>query len=156
MKIMQQFLLEREYSVFDDRVINEMVNLGKNTTKLPVIIYISDNRGVNHGPRIKVNSEYGNTWSGSSFTITIDAEPRVIGDTKKIKKDDMLDIIDWVKLNKEILLSYWKQDIDIAEVISGLKYIYKEQCPSSSVLEQLPLRERGGRFKSYPGAPKLG
>ena len=86
MKIMQQFLLEREYSVFDDRVINEMANLGKNTTKLPVIIYISDNRGVNHGPRIKVNSEYGNTWSGSSFTITIDADPRVIGDTKKIKK----------------------------------------------------------------------
>lgn len=71
MKTFEQYLLEKEYSVFDDSSINEMANLGTKTTKQPFVIYVSDNRGVNHGARIKVNSSYSDRWSGESFTVTV-------------------------------------------------------------------------------------
>lgn len=112
---------EREYDVCSDIAINEMANLFKNTTKLPLVIYISDKSGVVHSPRIKVNTEYYNDYSGNTFTITVENNPRVIGDTKKIKMSDIEDIKDLVILNKEILLQYWEQEIDIVEFSREMK-----------------------------------
>ena len=123
MTTFKQFLDERQYNVRDDSMINEMANLGKRTTKLPCIVYISDKKGVTHGARIKVNSDYGDRWSGNSFTITISDNPVVIGNTYKIKQSDIEDIKDWVALNKNSLLKYWNEQIDIAELLDELKDI---------------------------------
>lgn len=116
------FLMEREYNVFDDSTINEMANLSKQTTHLPIVIYVSDNRGVNHGPRIKCNCSYGN-WSGQSFTVTIDHEPRAIGKTGDIKPSDVQTVLDWVKINYDCLIKYWKLEIGIGELIAALQSI---------------------------------
>ena len=117
MKTLKEFLLEREYNVFDDSAINEMANFTKRTTKLPCNIYIADHRGVKHGPRIKVNADYGVRWIGTSFSITISNTPQVIGKTGKIKISDIETIKDWILLNQKILFQYWDEDIDVVEFI---------------------------------------
>lgn len=123
MKTLKQFLLEREYNVYDDSAISEMANLSKRTTKLPCVIYVSEYFGVNHGPRIKVNIDYSDRWSGKSFSITISDNPLVIGDTGKIKQSDIETIRDWIILNKNVLLQYWKNDIDVSEFTQKIKSI---------------------------------
>lgn len=122
MKTLHEFILEREYEFTSSVQIDEMANLGKRTTKLPCVVYVSSKKGVAHGPRIKVNADYSERWCGNSFTITISDNPRVIGNTFKIKQTDIEDITDWVKLNKTCLLEYWNEQIDIAELIDALKY----------------------------------
>lgn len=123
MKSLLDYLLEQEYRPNDNSAINEMANLGKKTTKQPFVIYVSDNRGVNHGPRIKVNADYGDRWSGTSFTVTITDDPVVIGNTGKIRERDLDNIKDWVLMNRSALLAYWKQQIDIAELIEQLRTV---------------------------------
>lgn len=123
MKTLKEFLLEREYNVFDDSAINEMANFTKRTTKLPCNIYISDHRGVKHGPRIKVNADYGDRWIGTSFSITISNTPQVIGKTGNIKISDIETIKDWILLNQKILFQYWDEDIGVVEFIQNMKYV---------------------------------
>lgn len=103
------FLMEREYNVHDDSNLNEMSNLTKDESGLDHIVYVSTKQGVNHGPRVKVGVDKSNYWTGKTFTVTIQAEPVIIGDTEKIKRSELNDIVDWVKLNREYLLHYWHQ-----------------------------------------------
>jgi hypothetical protein len=121
-KTFSQFVAEREYCVQDNNLINEMANLSKESTSLPVIVYVSDSRGVNHGPRIKCNASYGR-WSGQSFTITIEHEPRVLGETGDVRSGDVLTVVDWVKLNYDALIQYWRMDIGVIELGSKLQRI---------------------------------
>lgn len=123
MKTYKQFLLEREYQVYDNIAINEMANISKTSTGLPCKIYISDRLGANRGPRIKVNADYSDTWSGNSFTITISDTPTVIGNTCKIKESDIEEIKDWILLNKDILLKYWKEEIDTVQFIERMRHL---------------------------------
>lgn len=60
MKTLQEFILEREreYEFTSPAQIDEPANLGKRTTKLPCVVYVSSKKGVAHGPRIKVNADY--------------------------------------------------------------------------------------------------
>lgn len=121
-KTFSVFLAEREYNVLDNSTINEMANLSRETTALPMIIYVSDNRGVNHGPRIKCNAGYGR-WTGQTFTVTIDHEPRVLGKTGDIKLNDVQTVVDWVKINHDALIEYWKMEIDVMELGAKLQRI---------------------------------
>ena len=122
MKSFSMYLAEQQYNAFDDSTINEMANLSKQSTSLPVIVYVSDSRGVNHGPRIKCNSGYGN-WTGQSFTITIDNAPRVIGKVGDIKQSDVETLKDWVMLNAEHLLKYWNLEYGIAELLAAIRSV---------------------------------
>lgn len=119
-KTFSQFLAEREYNVHDNGTINEMANLSKESTSLPMIVYVSDNRGVNHGPRIKCNTGYGR-WTGQTFTVTIDHEPRVLGKTGDITSSDVQTVVDWVKVNYDALIEYWKMESGVAELIAKLQ-----------------------------------
>lgn len=121
MKTFKQFLLEREYQIHNNSTINEMSNYGKEDTKLPCVVYLSNRIGVNHGPRIKVNADYGDRWSGKSFSITITDVPVVIGDTAKVKQSDIETIKDWIRLNKNTLLAYWNEQITARALDRSLK-----------------------------------
>lgn len=121
-KTFSAFIAEREYNVLDNSTINEMANLSKESTALPVIIYVSDSRGVNHGPRIKCNTGYGR-WTGQSFTVTIEHEPRVLGKTGDVKSSDAQTIVDWVKVNYDALIEYWKMEIGVIELGAKLQRI---------------------------------
>lgn len=113
---------EKNLNEFVD--LSEMANLRKNSTDLPMVIYVSEKLNVRgkHGPRIKVSTIYGDKISKKNlFTVTISDTPEVIGNTGDIKPKDLKKVIDFVVLNKKALLDYWELKIDIGDVIRKLK-----------------------------------
>jgi hypothetical protein len=92
----------------------EMANIEKKVTGLSVNIYISE-KNSSHGPRIKLSKE------GHNFicSITIENEPKIIGNCK-IKQKELNKIIEWIKINKDILLDLWNMKIGHYEAITKL------------------------------------
>lgn len=113
--------------LFEEEHLFEMSNLSKNTTGLDRTIWVSV-KIHSSGPRIKVN--YDNSLSfntSNNFSVSISENPRVVaGDTeenviKKIGKNSLEDIFDWIKLNKTALEKYWNFQIDTLELLRTLK-----------------------------------
>ena len=99
----------------------EMANIKQSTSGLPVIIFISPKGRANHGHRVKVQNNYSsNTQEGNFFSITISEDPEIIGDIGEVKSSDLRKIREFVIKNKEVLLDYWNDKIDTAEVIEKL------------------------------------
>src|ERR1700744_5708992 len=72
-----------------------------------------------HGPRIKVIPGTKITKEGllEAASVTITDPPKVIGDLPgKLKKQ----AIAFVTLNSEILLQYWRNEIDTQDLLEGL------------------------------------
>ena len=99
----------------------EMANVRKNRTGLPMIIWISP-KYANHGARIKVQKTYGNNVDfGNTFSLTVEDNPRVFGNTGEIKQSDIELAKEFVKLNKQALLDYWTgAEEDTANAIFNL------------------------------------
>lgn len=104
--------------------LNEMANYYFEDTGLPMPIYISDKRGVNHGARIKVSCLYSKT-SNKQFSITISDNPEVVAnhDVGNIKSSDIKKAIEFVKLNKDILLQYWNLAISTGTLVKNMKKV---------------------------------
>jgi len=91
-----------------------MTNLRPERTGLPFVVYVSLKDGVAHGPRIKVSNQYGEKAStGDWFTITIEDQPHVIGDSTGLKRCDVQMAKKWVRANKDELLKIWEDDVDV-------------------------------------------
>ncbi len=91
-----------------------MTNLRPERTGLPFVVYVSLKDGVAHGPRIKVSNQYGEKAStGDWFTITIEDQPHVIGDSTGLKRGDVQMAKKWVQANKDELLKIWEDDVDV-------------------------------------------
>ena len=92
-----------------------MTNLRPKRTGLPFVVYVSPKGNVAHGPRIKVSNKYGEKASeGDWFTITIEDQPRVIGDLSTgLNRRDVQMAKNWVRINKDELLQIWEDDIDV-------------------------------------------
>jgi len=102
----------------------EMANIRSKHTGLPMVIWIQPKIGnEKHWARIKVSKVYGDKVSDSLFIVTIENEPKVIGETGNILLQDISKVLDFVKLNKDLLLKYWNDDIDVADVLQQLKKI---------------------------------
>lgn len=114
---------ELNYSEESDNLF-EKANVLQSYTGLPVIIWISPKMS-NHGPRIKVQSDYSKkVLSDKLFVVTIEENPKVIGDTGKVKKKDIDLVIDFVKLNSILLLDFWNgKAIDPIKVINSIKKV---------------------------------
>ena len=98
----------------------EMSNVLTKYTGLPTTIWISAKRG-NHGARIKIYKE--KNGSGSSFTVTVSDEPKVIG-TSFLKSKELKKVVEFIKLNKELLLKFWELKIeDPVEVITNFQKV---------------------------------
>lgn len=100
----------------------EMSNFNPKTTGLKEVIYVSVKQG-SHGPRLKVFKD--KRPQGENFTVTIDDNPKTIGkvfvDAKELKR-----IIEFIQLNKEILIAHWNFEADSAELTSGIKKLNEE------------------------------
>jgi hypothetical protein len=75
-----------------------------------------------HGPRIKVLLGTKITTEGmaEAASVTITVPPKVIGTLPgKIRKQS----IAFVNLNREILLQYWRNEVDTQEMLEGLERI---------------------------------
>jgi hypothetical protein len=107
----------------DGQDIFEMANLEYDLTGLAVYIYVSGKGNTKHGPRLKVSKIYGK-MSKSLFPITISDKPKVIGDDiGDIKSKDIKKIIEWVKLNKELLLAFWNGEINIKDFVNSIQKV---------------------------------
>jgi hypothetical protein len=90
----------------------EMARVQEDDSGIPAIMYVSTKQVVKerHGPRIKI-SNIRNTFSDTdNFAVDIAKEPRVVAGTVKVKKDELEDIFDWVKLNYVPLMKYWNNE----------------------------------------------
>ena len=99
-----------------------MSNVTPKRTGLPMVIYISV-KYASHGCRLKVSQIYGNkTRFGKWFSMTVEDEPRIIGDTGDIKLKDIQLVTDFCRLNMRTILDFWDQDdcIDSGEMMDTL------------------------------------
>jgi len=108
----------------DDDYLFEMSNLQKHDTGLDKTVWVSVKKH-SAGPSIKVNFDNSLRFDDNkNFSVSIDAQPRVVaGDTeenviKKIGKNSLDDIYDWVLLNKDVLLKYWNSKISTREMLN--------------------------------------
>lgn len=102
--------------------LEEMSNIRPDKTGLKMVIWIFPYTGKeSHWARIKVAKHYGNKVSSDLFTITIENEPEVIGDTGDIKPSDVVKVIDFVKRNKKVLMQVWKDEIDAIDAVKKFK-----------------------------------
>jgi len=97
----------------------EMANFNQDSTGLEEVIYISVKPG-SHGPRLKV---FRNKQpKGENFSVTIEDSPKTTGsvfvNAKELKR-----IIEFVLLNKQVLLNYWNFEIDTVTLVKTLKKI---------------------------------
>jgi len=97
---LQQQLVEAE--------LTEMANLAPDETGLKYVIWIGEVGG-QHGPRIKVSNIKGKFAANDNFVMSISKDPaNLTPKFSKISTDDIEDIIDWIKLNYDLLMKIWK------------------------------------------------
>lgn len=96
-----------------------MSNLKSDFTGLPNSIYIWFDIGgdhIAHGPRIKVSNIRGKFRKDDTFSVSIPTTPNgepgtcAGGDPKNFTAKEMRAIYDWVKLNRQALLTIWRSD----------------------------------------------
>ena len=108
----------------DSELLFEMANfMKKRHRELPSNIWVSV-RNANHGPRIKIQRNKGdNMQAENTFSMTISDSPEVIGDIgNDLNSKDIEYFKNFVKTNKDILLSYWNGKLDTLDMASGLKF----------------------------------
>ena len=93
-------------------------------TGLPIVIWISSNMG-SRGPRIKAQNSYSKkVVSDGLFVVTIEDEPRVVGDPSVVKKKDVELVREFVRINKGVLLDYWNErEIDLVKIIGKFEKV---------------------------------
>lgn len=86
----------------------EMANMPPSNTGLGYVIWLGKVGG-QHGPRIKVSNTKGRFNEQSNFVISVSREPQVLTpSSRKIKMSELEDILDWVKLNYDLLMKLWQ------------------------------------------------
>jgi len=107
--------------IIEEELLYEMVNFRPKTTGLSMVIWIiPTNNKEKHYARIKVSTHYGdNLRYEDFFTVTV-PNLAIVGDTGDIKNKDIKLLLRWIKLNESIIISYWNNEIDIAEFLEKM------------------------------------
>lgn len=113
------FSSKDEYLDFLDTIVTEeqvleIARIKPANTGLPFMIRASASKDVHerHGPRIKVSNRRGEFDNLDNFTVSIDNNPTVKAGKPKFTDSEVQDIKDWVLLNKEPLLKYWRDEYE--------------------------------------------
>lgn len=88
----------------------EMANLEPEETGLDFLIWVGPSPA-SHGPRVKVVFEPGVINPRNSFSVSIDDDPRVVVGQANISSKELNKIFEWVKKNKDVLLSHSRMEI---------------------------------------------
>ena len=109
---------------YDDKMLVEMANIQPDESGLHHIINIVSKGGAKHGARIKVSNVSGRYAHDDNFAMTIEQEPRIIGNCK-LKHDHLDNIKDWIKLNKNHIKKVWDNNgsMHTLDIINGFKRI---------------------------------
>ena len=100
-----------------------MSNVHPEETGLPMVVFISI-RNAEHGCRLKVSQIYGTKVRFAQwFSMTVEDEPRIIGDSGDIKMKDIQQVKEFIRLNRRVILDFWDQTdcIDPRDMIDALQ-----------------------------------
>lgn len=89
----------------------EMANLRPERTGLPFVIFVSQQGGARHGPRIKI-SPLPHYNADEAVTVTLEKPPRALG---PVDKRDLELVAQWIELNREAIEGYWDGTIAYTE-----------------------------------------
>ena len=81
-----------------------MVNLHQEDTGIDTVIWVS-HKCLDYKPFILALTSTG------KVLISIEDEPTVLQPDKLSDGDDISAVIQWIRLNKEVLLDYWNDDL---------------------------------------------
>ena len=105
----------------------EFANIGYKRTGLDniyIYAYSQADKEVQHGPRIKVSNIYNKFSSSDNFTIDV-INKRVVNGVVKITSKELEDVMLWIGLNKDEIITYWKSkgEMDTDEFLNSLSKI---------------------------------
>lgn len=119
--------VQAEIFALGDDAVFDMTNLPFSRTGIRGVLFISTAMG-SHGPRVKYFEKAGKDQP--SFSISIADPPRVVASSLPARVLDSMspDVIAWVSLNREALLSFWNEgaywDVDeVRAFVDSLKKI---------------------------------
>lgn len=96
----------------------EMANLRPDFTRLPVTVWVSTGTSSKHGARIKVCR--GAKWDQQKCsTIPLYGVSRIIGNAD-ITQEEFSKIVQWIEINRDVLLQYWNGEIEYTQDLLGL------------------------------------
>ncbi len=102
----------------DEEAPFEMTNLRATVTGLPFVVFVSQQAGARHGPRIKI-SPLPRYNPSEAITVTLEHPPRPLGD---IGGSDLKLVQQWIELNRVVIEGYWSGDIEYTdEMVSQIK-----------------------------------
>lgn len=81
-----------------------MVNLHQEDTGIDTVIWVSHECS-DYKPFIMALTSLG------KVLISIEDEPKVLEPDKQPNGDDISSVIEWIRLNKDVLLDYWSDDL---------------------------------------------
>lgn len=108
--------------------LDEMARFSRPETGLDYVVWMGEVGG-QHGPRIKVSNNKGKMTSNDSFVVSVSKNPVVLTPrTCKLNASTVDDILDWIKINYEILMEMWevfegRKEEPIAMLIGRLRKI---------------------------------
>jgi hypothetical protein len=116
-----ELLVGRSELKLDEEDLFEMANVREKQSGIPYVIFISSKDAAlsKHGPRIKVSNRHDRWDPSSNFVITV-PELRVVG-TATFSSDQLEDIKDWIRLNKDLIVKYWNKEIDDQELLNTIE-----------------------------------
>ena len=85
-------------------------------TGLPFVVFVSQQGGARHGPRIKI-SPLPRYSPSDEVTITLEKPPRALG---PISSGDLALVRQWIDLNRAVLEAYWDGRIAFTEDMPAL------------------------------------
>jgi hypothetical protein len=94
----------------------EIANLRPERTGLPFVVFISQKGGARHDIRVKV--AHGAKVRPSEMA-TVAVRPRVRVIRGAVDPDDLVRLTEWIELNRDVLVAYWKGDIEYTEDAIG-------------------------------------
>jgi hypothetical protein len=109
--------MQRQDAAFTDDpadALFEMANLFPRTTGLPLTVWVSPRGGARHDARVKVSLAPGRMDVTNTAVVAIRPEPHLVaGD---LAAADFAAVARWITLNRAVLIEFWDEQIDSAEL----------------------------------------
>jgi hypothetical protein len=99
----------------------ETANLFPRTTGLPMTVWVSPRGRARHDARIKVSLTPGRMDIGHTAVVGIRPSPRLI--EGRLASGELDLVVQWIKLNEDVLMDFWNETIDTVELGGRLRRI---------------------------------
>jgi hypothetical protein len=106
----ENFQQSKDIQTIEEEDLTEMANLEPEETGLNYLIWIGPSPA-SHSDRIKVVTEKGKINPKTSFSLSIEDEPKVVAGKSTISAKELKKITNWIKKNKDILLQHARMEI---------------------------------------------